>query len=186
MGKRVNRPAVREGYDLWSETYDTIPNPLVALDRRYTITLLDPQPAEAVLDAGCGTGVHLGPMLFAKSAPVGLDLSRGMLRMARRKYPSVPLAQADLNDRLPIHRRIFDAVLYALVSEHLTRLAHLFREFFDSLAFGGRLVFSAFHPELAAVQQASYWGKRHEDRTHLREPGRRVSHRRVGNRVGAQ
>jgi len=90
-------------------------------------------------------------MLLALSSPFGLDLSRGMLSMARRKFPSVPLAQADLNDRLPVHRRIFDAVLCALVSEHIAKLGMLFRDFFDSLAAGGRLVFSAFHPEMAAA-----------------------------------
>ena len=151
MAKKIDRPSVREGYDLWSATYDATPNPLVALDRRYTIPLLHPQPHERVLDAGCGTGAHLGLMLVAQSAPVGLDLSRGMLRMARRKYPAVPLAQADLNDRLPVQPRVFDAVLCALVSEHVARLAMLFREFFDSLRARGRLVFTAFHPEMAAA-----------------------------------
>ena len=151
MGKKVDRPGVRDGYDLWSETYDATPNPLVALDRRYTISLLRPRPFERILDAGCGTGVHLGLMLLALSRPVGLDLSRGMLRVARRKFPSVPLAQADLDNRLPVRRRIFDAVLCALVSEHVTKLKLLFAEFFKSLAAGGRLVFSAFHPEMAAA-----------------------------------
>jgi SAM-dependent methyltransferase len=151
MSKKVARPGIRDGYDLWSETYDSTPNPLVALDRRYTIGLLRPQPRERILDAGCGTGGHLGLMLLALSYPVGLDLSRGMLRMARRKFPFVPLAQADLNDRLPVHRRIFDAILCALVSEHVTKLALLFGDFFNGLAAGGRLVFSAFHPEMAAA-----------------------------------
>jgi SAM-dependent methyltransferase len=151
MAKKVDRPSIRDGYDLWSETYDATPNPLVALDRRHTTSLLRPQPYERILDAGCGTGGHLGLMLLALSSPFGLDLSRGMLSMARRKFPSVPLAQADLNDRLPVHRPIFDAVLCALVSEHIAKLGMLFRDFFDSLAPGGRLVFSAFHPEMAAA-----------------------------------
>jgi SAM-dependent methyltransferase len=73
-----------------------------------------------------------------------------MVRAARRKFPFVPLAKADLNDRLPVGAHIFDRVLCALVSEHLARLAQLFREFFNSLAASGRLVFSAFHPEMAA------------------------------------
>src|SRR5207249_774708 len=40
MSKRVRRPGVRDGYDAWSTTYDETPNPLVALDRRYTMRLL--------------------------------------------------------------------------------------------------------------------------------------------------
>jgi SAM-dependent methyltransferase len=90
-------------------------------------------------------------MLRSGSSPVGLDLSRGMLHVARGKYPSVPLAQADLNGRLPVRRRSFDAVLCALVGEHVSNLRLLFREIYDGLVRGGRFVFSVFHPELAAA-----------------------------------
>ncbi len=83
-----------------------------------TVSLLRPRRSERILDAGCGTGAHLGLMLRSGSLPVGLDLSRGMLKVTRAKHPSVPLAQADLNDRLPVRRRSFDAVLCALVGEH--------------------------------------------------------------------
>jgi len=151
MAKRVERPSVRDGYDRWSQTYDRTPNPLVALDRRYTRSLLGPAQHERILDVGCGTGAHLGWMLRCGSSPVGLDLSRGMLTVARAKLPSVPLAQADLNHPLPVRRRGFDAVLCALVSEHLSNLALLFKEIRKSLVAGGRFIFSAFHPEMAAA-----------------------------------
>jgi SAM-dependent methyltransferase len=147
--KRVERPGVRAGYDRWADTYDTTPNGLVSLDRRYTIAALHPRPGERVLDAGCGTGAHLGRLCAARSRPVGLDFSRGMLRVARRTAPSAPLAQADLNREFPIRRGAFDALLSALVSEHLTDLSRFFAEAFAALRRGGRLVFSAFHPQLA-------------------------------------
>lgn len=50
--KRVLRPRVREGYDLWSETYGKAPNPLVALDKR-----VYDQPARSAAGRGyprCG------------------------------------------------------------------------------------------------------------------------------------
>jgi len=149
MGKRVKRPGVRKGYDLWAETYDRTPNPLVALDRRVTLGALNPRIGEWVLDAGCGTGAHLAAIDRARSRPVGLDFSRGMLRVARQKAPGAALVQADLNGHFPIRGRAFDAVLSALVSEHLADLRRFFTEAFAALRVGGRLVFSAFHPELA-------------------------------------
>jgi SAM-dependent methyltransferase len=151
MNRKVARPGVREGYDLWSETYDQTPNPLVALDRRHTLGLLGPQVGEVILDAACGTGQHLGAMARAGSRPLGLDVSRAMLRVARRNCPPVPLAQADLERRLPLRRGLFDAVLCTLVGEHLRNLSRLFREAFAVLKPGGRLVFSVFHPELVAA-----------------------------------
>jgi SAM-dependent methyltransferase len=72
-----------------------------------------------------------------------------MLRIAERVAPQAALAQADLNRELPVRRGAFDALLCALVSEHLTDLRCFFLEAFAALRRGGRLVFSAFHPELA-------------------------------------
>jgi SAM-dependent methyltransferase len=149
MSRRVERPGVRAGYDLWSSSYDATPNPVVALDRRYTLAALAPQPGERVLDAGCGTGAHLGSLCAARSRPVGLDFSRGMLRQARRRAPQAGLAQADLGRAFPVRAGAFDALLSSLVSEHLTDLRRFFRECFGALRRGGRLVFSAFHPDPA-------------------------------------
>ena len=151
MRKKVERPGVRRGYDQWAQVYDRTANPLVALDRRYTMRLLAPRPSERILDAGCGTGAHFGSMLAACSRPVGIDFSRGMLHVARQKFPAIPLAQGDLNEQLPVRRRVFDAVLCALVAEHLTNLPVLFGELFAGLRASGRLIFTVFHPEMAAA-----------------------------------
>jgi SAM-dependent methyltransferase len=141
---------VRAGYDAWAGTYDQTPNPLVALDRRYTLRLLRPRRGERILDAGCGTGANLAALLRAGSAPLGLDLSRGMLGVARRTLGPVALAQADLQGALPVRRAAFDGVLCALVGEHLDAPARFFRQAHRALRPGGRLVFSVFHPEVAA------------------------------------
>lgn len=147
--KRVERPGVRKGYDLWAETYDNTPNPLVALDRRYSIAHLAPTAGERVLDAGCGTGANLSSIARAGAQPVGLDFSMGMLRTAQRAAPRAMLAQADLNGAFPVKPDAFDALLCSLVSEHLTNLSTFFAETFAVLKRGGRFVFSAFHPEIA-------------------------------------
>src|SRR5262245_59563277 len=36
----TKRVSVQAGYDLWSETYDATPNPVVAMDARHTVELL--------------------------------------------------------------------------------------------------------------------------------------------------
>ena len=106
----VEHVDVRAGYDLWSRTYDGEANPLVALDRRVTLDWLEPCAGERLLDAACGTGGHLGPLLRAGTRPVGLDLSRGMLRVARAGFSEVPLVEAEktLTPRpaQPVYERI--------------------------------------------------------------------------------
>ena len=136
---------------MWAETYDETPNPVVAMDARHTLDVLAPKPGERILDAGCGTGRHLGPTLRAGSYPVGVDFSRGMLNVARRNYPEVPLAVADLQRSLPFETGCFDAVLCALIGEHLDELPLALREMHRVLGVGGRLVFSVYHPEMAAA-----------------------------------
>ena len=149
--KETRHVGAREGYDLWAETYDETPNPVVAMDTRYTLDVLSPRPGDLILDAGCGTGRHLGPLLRARSNPVGVDFSRGMLEIARRNYPDVPLALADLQQSLPFENERFDAVLCALIGEHLNELPFALREMHRVLRANGRLVFSVYHPEMAAA-----------------------------------
>src|SRR5205814_9135402 len=108
MNRKLSRPGVREGYDLWSESYDQTPNPLIALDGRFTMTLLQPRAAERILYAGCGTGAHLRLILNRGSKPAGLDFSREMLGMAQEKQRAVPLVQADLNHQLPFRQQAVD------------------------------------------------------------------------------
>ncbi len=155
--RKVRRVNAREGYDLWAETYDETPNPVVEMDARHTLDVLAPKPGEQILDAGCGTGRHLGPMILAGSNPVGADFSRGMLSVARRNYPEVPLVFADLQRPLPFGSERFDAVLCALIGEHLDELPLALREMHRVLKTGGRLVFSVYHPEMAAAGKEAHF-----------------------------
>jgi len=147
--RKVARPGVRAGYDEWATSYEQTPNPLVALDRRHTLKLLQPAAGERILDAGCGTGGNLRRLLRAGSRPVGVDLSRGMLAVARQALGDVTLAQADLNQGVPVRPRAFDAALCALVGEHLELRTRFFRDVHQALLPGGRFVFSVFHPAMA-------------------------------------
>lgn len=149
MDRRIERPGVRGGYDLWADGYDDSPNPVVAMDRRVALIALDPHPGETVLDLGCGTGAHLERVLAAGADALGIDFSAGMMAVARRRCPGARLVLADLRRDLPLAPARFDKVLCSLVSEHLDDLPRVFREIRRVLRPGGRLVFSAFHPHLA-------------------------------------
>jgi len=157
MQKRIERLDAQQGYDLWAKTYDQTPNLVVAMDGRHTVKLLAPRAGEMILDAGCGTGRNLAPLLRAGSYAIGLDFSRGMLAIAARNHPDVPLAVADLHRPLPFRSASFDAVLCGLIGEHLNDLNVVSREFHRVLKPGGRLIFSAYHPAMAeAGKEANF------------------------------
>jgi SAM-dependent methyltransferase len=147
----VRRVDARSGYDLWAATYDTTDNPVVAMDQRHALRTLAPRAGERVLDAGCGTGRHLRALLAAGCQVMGADFSGGMLAVARERAPGALLTRADLQGSLPFRDRVFDAVLCALVGEHLTDLPALFRELARVLADGGRMAFTVYHPRMAAA-----------------------------------
>lgn len=149
--KKIERVGAREGYDLWSDTYDLTPNPVVAMDSRHTIKVLAPARGELILDAGCGTGRNFEKLSGAQSRVVGIDFSAGMLGVARRRYPNAQLALTDLQQSLPFRSETFDAVLCALIGEHLAKLAAVLREFYRVLKRRGRLVFSVYHPVMSAA-----------------------------------
>jgi malonyl-CoA O-methyltransferase len=155
--KETKRVTAREGYDLWAGTYDGTPNPVVAMDSRHTLNLLDPRPGQRILDAGCGTGRNLARIRLAGAQPYGLDLSLGMLRVARNNAPNAPVAQADLQAELPFRSATFSAVLCALIGEHLEKLAFTLSQLWNALQPGGWLVFSVYHPDLAeAGKEANF------------------------------
>jgi ubiquinone/menaquinone biosynthesis C-methylase UbiE len=153
----VQRPDVRSGYDLWAETYDVTPNPVVAMDARVTVAAVAARPGERILDAGCGTGRNLPGLLASGAAVTGMDFSSGMLRVAQDRHPDVPLVQADMQEAWPFGDGAFDVVLCALVGEHLDRLEVVIRQMRRVLAPGGRVVFSVYHPAMAeAGKEANF------------------------------
>ncbi len=156
---RIARPHTRRGYDLWSDAYDTTPNVVVSLDERVTPRFVRARRGEHVLDAGCGTGRYFSTLRSAGAAVVGLDFSLGMLRVARRKAPGIPLVLADLQRPWPFRDGAFDAVLCALVGEHLPHLPPTFGEVRRVLRPGGRVVFSVYHPAMAAAGKEAHFEK---------------------------
>lgn len=145
---------LRERYDAWAARYDA---DAAALGR-----LLPPVVAGVtgkaapagtsgpVMDAGCGTGV-MGRVLAAVGyGPVdGLDLSPGMLAVAREKPVYRHLHEAALGpDRLPIA----DGQYGVVVAAGVFTLGHAGPEGLDELVritrTNGVLVFSAATPVL--------------------------------------
>ena len=69
-----------------------------------------------VLDAGCGTGRLSRHLTYAGCSVDGLDLSQGMLAMARQEHPGFACAVGSLT-ALPFRDDSFDGVLlwYSLI-----------------------------------------------------------------------
>jgi SAM-dependent methyltransferase len=138
---------VREGYDLWAATYDATESAVVAMDARYSLRMLDAQPDELVLDAGCGTGRHLAELRSTGARVAAFDFSLPMLSCAEHDARLL----ADMQRGLPFADATFDAVLCSLVGEHLDALVPALTELRRVLKDSGRMVFSVIHPDRVAA-----------------------------------
>lgn len=141
------RIAPLEAYQLWSETWDTDPSAIVALEARYVSPWLSDLEGKRVLDVSCGTGRWLAYAQARGAVVFGTDLCREMLlRAAAKEALSGRLAIADAR-HLPLRSSCADVVLCALSLGHMRPMQAVLAEMASAVRPGGRLIVSDFHPD---------------------------------------
>lgn len=138
-----------EGYD---EEFETNPYN-TEMEFPATTSLIPPVAGQRILDAGCGTGIYSEWLRERGAEVVGVDVSEGMLEMAREKLgEDVPLHQGSLGQPLAFAESdSFDGIVCALVLGYVEDWRSTFAEFSRVLEPGGFLVFSTEHPVEAYV-----------------------------------
>ena len=133
------------GYDLWADTWDSTPSPIVAVEHRALLPWIESAPARRAIDVGCGTGRWTGQL-----GALGFDASPAMLAVAAHK-PRLRgrLAVADAT-ALPVATASADLLLCALTLAHIRNHSAALAEFARILEPGGKLIVTDFHPAAAA------------------------------------
>jgi ubiquinone/menaquinone biosynthesis C-methylase UbiE len=139
----------REGYDRWSEVYDSDGNPLVALEEREVIRMMGEVRGLTIADVGTGTGRHALRFASAGARVVGLDFSLGMMERARAKPNADRIAFlcADCL-ALPLADSSFDRVISGLVAEHVAALEPYLAELGRISCRGGLIIVTTLHPAM--------------------------------------
>lgn len=140
------RRQVASEYDAWSSHYDTDVNPTMELDhfvlRRQNIDF----DGKVVVEFGCGTGRHTEWIAPRCERIVAMDISEGMLEVARKRVPEADFRVHDIGDRWPLEDRSADVVFGDLVLEHLENLEPFFAEARRVLKPEGLLFICELHP----------------------------------------
>jgi 2-polyprenyl-3-methyl-5-hydroxy-6-metoxy-1,4-benzoquinol methylase len=147
----------RAGYDRWSALYDSYVNSTVAVDDLYFPAVYAHLTGQRVCEIGCGTGRHTIRLARAGNAVTGIDLSPGMLAIAREKLSglNVELIEGDVLTE-PLTAQ-FDAVVTALVLEHIADPKAFFARVSELLVPGGGFYISEIHPDrIAGGTQANF------------------------------
>ena len=136
----------RSAYDDWAECYEAdlcatgyrIPAMIAAVFTRYV-----PADAAPILDAGCGGGIQAEPLAELGFGPMtGIDLSDGMLGIARNKALYAELKQQVMGERLDFEDNQFAAIICSGVITPGHAPAHSFQELVRVARPGARIVFS--------------------------------------------
>ena len=139
---------IRQAYDIWSEQYDTNVNrtrDLEALSLRKT---LDNIRFDRCLEIGCGTGKNSEWLLTKAKHITAVDISEGMLAVARTKISSkaIHFLQADINKSWTFADQKFDLICFSLVLEHIENLSSIFRKVSRVITPGGYVYIGELHP----------------------------------------
>ena len=107
-------------YDDVAEIYERVHAPRLAAPGRDLLTFAGVAAGDRVLDVGTGTGATAetaAGITGPSGTSMGVDMSLGMLRVARRDRPLIPVAAAVALD-LPFRNGAFDVAVANFVISH--------------------------------------------------------------------
>ena len=138
----------RKAYDHWSGQYDTNRNRTRDLEGVALREVLEGPTIDRCLEIGCGTGKNTAWLATRCAHITAVDLSAGMLDLARSKInaPHVSFHQADILQPWTFTDGLYDLVTFSLVLEHIEDLGPVMRKVFEVLAPGGRVYIGELHP----------------------------------------
>jgi ubiquinone/menaquinone biosynthesis C-methylase UbiE len=166
-----NSHTSRKFYNLIGWLYDSVYSDQIYNYRKAMAHVADHyvHSGDRVFDVGCGTGIFIDQIAPKVGMILGLDLSRGMLKKARRKHrhhPHVEFVGADCR-YLPI-RGQFDVVFSAFMLVILPRKERfaVITSLYPLVRDGGRIVFLTAHDSLSTE-----WLTRNEWTYYLEQAG---------------
>ncbi len=116
------------------------------------IAMLDPQPEEAFLDLGCGTGNYSIALQMRGLKLMGMDPSETMLKVARERNPKGDW-QIGEAENTGLEDQSMDGIIATLTLHHWTNLEKAYLEICRVLKARGRMVIFTSTPE----QMQGYW-----------------------------
>ncbi|MFF1909183.1 class I SAM-dependent methyltransferase [Kitasatospora sp. NPDC058218] len=161
MSHSAEHGRVRAGYDAVAEEYrKRIGGELAhkAVDRALLGVVVEAARGGLVADLGCGPGHVAGWLAEQGASVVGIDLSPGMVEIARREHPEAEFREGDLL-RLPAADGEFAAAvaLYSVIHLEPGELRPAFEEMRRVLRPSGTLLVS-FHLGTEVRRLDEWWG----------------------------
>ncbi len=139
---------VGKAYDSWASQYDTNENKTRDLEAIAIRTLLANKHFKHCLEVGCGTGKNTEWLLTICDRITAIDLSTGMLELAKAKIKSnqVSFHIVDITKPWDFAHPPYELVTFSLMLEHIEDLSDIFRKLAKITATGSLVYIGELHP----------------------------------------
>ena len=139
---------IAQAYNSWSAQYDTNDNKTRDLEALSLQKIVQGKNYKHCLEVGCGTGKNTAWLLSICDQITAIDLSHGMLEIARNKIQSdkVNFIEADITKDWTFANDTYDLVTFSLMLEHIEDLYAVFQKLAKVSANGTRVYIGELHP----------------------------------------
>lgn len=115
-----------------------------------------------VLELGCGTGRYLAEFAARGFQPYGIDISRNMMQIARRRVPNAMLIEGDFTDPRVLKRcepcgLVIALSVVLMYVPNIEMIEDIFKSIYERLVPGGLFVFDLW--KWYPTTGGSFWGK---------------------------
>jgi ubiquinone/menaquinone biosynthesis C-methylase UbiE len=139
---------IANAYNSWSAQYDTNDNKTRDLEALSLQKILQGKSFKHCLEVGCGTGKNTAWLLTICDQITAIDLSNGMLEIAKNKIKSdkVNFTEADITNDWTFANQTYDLVTFSLMLEHIEDLNAVFHKVSKVTAKGSQVYIGELHP----------------------------------------
>lgn len=153
----------KENYSKYAEIYESSgPQSFYHkyIEKPGMYSLLPDLKGKNVLCIGVGSGDEANYISKLGAKVVGIDISEGLLNIAKKKYPKIQFKNMDM-EKLNFPKENFDFVYSSLTLHYSDNLLKLFKKIYSVLKRGGNLQFSITHPVLDSAECYEEGGHRY-------------------------
>ena len=139
---------IANAYNSWSAQYDTNDNKTRDLEALSLQKILQGKSFKHCLEIGCGTGKNTAWLLTICDQITAIDLSNGMLDIAKNKIQSdkVNFIEGDITKDWTFAKDTYDLVTFSLMLEHIEDLDAVFQKLAMVSDTGTRVYIGELHP----------------------------------------
>jgi ubiquinone/menaquinone biosynthesis C-methylase UbiE len=139
---------IGKAYNSWAAQYDSNENKTRDLEALSLQKILQGKSFKNCLEVGCGTGKNTQWLLTICDQITAIDLSKGMLDIAKNKIQSdkVNFIEGDISNDWTFANQTYDLVTFSLMLEHIQDLDAVFQKLAKVSDTGTRVYIGELHP----------------------------------------